>query len=118
MLLWIGEKDLRAFSDDPAPTPTVASEGAPLPKRAPTWRTRQGDEVTIGDLVALSVLGTDGRGAKGRIVGAAGEGVVECVLGDFDDPRGTRPRLHVEEDNLVMLLRKAGGDETYGTKRF
>lgn len=79
------------------------------------WLTRQGDEVTVGDLVALSVLSFPD--AKGRILGAAGDGRIVCVLGDNDDPHGTRPRLAVEEDNLVMLLRKAGEGETYDSKR-
>jgi hypothetical protein len=70
-----------------------------------SWKTRQGEEVTIGDVVALSVLSSPD--AKGKIVGAASDGLVECVLGDHEDPHGRRPRLRVEADNILMLVKKA-----------
>lgn len=68
------------------------------------WRTTFGDEVTSGDVVALGILSNPD--AVGRIVGPGRGGRVECLLGDFDDPNRTRPKLEVEAYQLRMLLRK------------
>jgi hypothetical protein len=93
---------------DVQPVKTVVEATAdPLPQDGGTWQTRHGHEVTTGDLVALNVRGNPD--AMGRIVGAAANGLVECVLGDYDDPRRTRVRLHVSEDDLVALLRTREG---------
>lgn len=82
----------------------MALDRGPDDERVPSWRTRQGERVTIGDVVALSVLSFPD--AVGRIVGVASDGRIECTLGDHDDPHGKRPRLRVEADNLLMLIRK------------
>lgn len=124
----IGDKTLHS---DPAQTQPlapidVATDSAmPLPQRpkpitvaaAVSWQTRQGETVTIGDLVALSGLAN--RDAKGLIVGVTAEGLPECVLGDFKEPPGSRshPVLCVAEGNLVALLRPGGG-EPIDTKCF
>lgn len=120
---------------DVQPSKTVTDASAePLPRRrasAPTWRTRQGDEVTIGDRVALSVLGHPG--AVGRILGEAppelveggwvkpGPEWVECRMTACEhcadraawsagSLAGTRLTMH--EDNLVILLTRAPGTTT------
>lgn len=91
----------------------------PLPERgfSGPWPTQQGDKVEVGDLVALRLrYRPGGLSTKGRIVRGAGKDAVECVLGDFEDNRD-RPRITVEVDNLVMLLRKAGGGDPIDAKR-
>jgi len=98
--------------------PAVVNGAKPLPaRRVPTapvadasWPTCYGMwDARVGDLVALSLLNSPD--ARGRIVGAADDGRPECVLGDFDDPNGRRPRLAVDAEQLLMVIRQAeGGD--------
>ncbi len=96
--------------------PAVVKGARPLPARrvpaAPvadvSWPTcyRKRD-ARVGGLVALSLLNSPD--ARGRIVGAAEDGRPECVLGDFDDPNGRRPRLAVDAEQLLMVIRQAEG---------
>lgn len=100
------------------PAPAVVNGAKPLPARRvstalvadTSWPTCYGKrDARVGDLVALSLL--NNPDARGRIVGAADDGRPECVLGDFDDPNGRRPRLAVDAEQLLMVIRQAeGGD--------
>jgi len=100
----LGDRDLNALGAEAVAPGVTAVEGKPLPKRALTWVTGQGEQVTIGDVVALGILGNPD--ALGLIVGPGDGGRVECLLGDHDDPLGTRPTLEVEAYQLRMLLRR------------
>lgn len=123
----ISDKTLRFDPDQTQPLAPIeiATENAmPLPQRKPmagaaavSRQTRQGEIVTIGDLVAPRGLAN--RDAKGLIVGVTAEGLAECVLGDFKDLPASRPHpiLCIQDDNLVALLRARGG-EPVDTKRF
>jgi len=85
--------------------------------KTPAWQTRHGEqEVGIGDFVALSSLVI--ADAKGVIVAAADDGRPVVLLGGHDAPRHGKRPLVIEEDHLLLLLRKAGGSETIDTKRF
>ena len=79
------------------------------------WQTRQGDQVSIGDHVALSSLAVPD--AKGCLVAAAEDGRPVVVLGNYDSPRRGKRPLVVEEDNLLLLLRRAGGEQPIDAKR-
>lgn len=67
------------------------------------WRSTFGDEVAVGDEVALSLLGHPE--ARGLIVGATEDGraVVSCA-----HCAGTP--VTVEDFNLAALLRNGGGN--------
>jgi hypothetical protein len=110
----IGRTLARLEPTRPPTTPAVGGGSKPLPwRRKPvsstadtSWPTCYGKrDARVGDLVALSLL--NNPDARGRIVGAADDGRPECVLGDFDDPDGRRPRLAVDPGQLLMVIRQA-----------
>lgn len=78
-----------------------------------SWKTREGDAVGVGDLVAVSVLGH--RGAKGRIVGPMDADSVEVMLTGCETCSGGVP-VRVYEDGLVWLLAQKNGDAREGTR--
>lgn len=65
------------------------------------WTTRANEMVSLGDLVALSVL--DHADAVGRIVAQRDSGLIQCVL-----VRGSSVKpgefVEVEEDQLLIRV--------------
>lgn len=89
-------------------TDVTAVEGAePLPQRpmaSMIWRTRFGQDVGVGDLVALSLLAHPD--AQGWIVGPSEDGRVLCTLNTKAAETGPKPLVTVDADYLLLLLRK------------
>lgn len=69
-----------------------------------SWFTTFDDEVTAGDVVALSILGSPD--VVGFIVGPGAEGRVSCLLNNGS--RGSPSALEVEAHQLRMLVRRGG----------
>lgn len=96
---------------DVQPAPPLRERRTPATraKTAGGWRTPDGVELDVGDVVALKIAGNPD--AIGRILGPGAEGRVECTLGDYLDPHARHPKIEVEQDQLLLLLRKAGGPQ-------
>jgi hypothetical protein len=72
----------------------------------PHWTARSGEDVGIGDVVALSLL--EHRGAIGLVEAATEDGGVSCLLMACDScPPGRH--VAVQEDQLLVMV-KRGGD--------
>lgn len=117
----VGDRDL-GQATQPLPLPPIYVEsGLPLPERrptesqaVPTWRgqTPEGVPLESGDVVALG--GLNNPDAIGLIVGPGTDGRVKCLLGNFDIHSirsSSHPTIHVEEDQLLVLVRKAARRE-------